>query len=387
MTYQNTLYTNLMKLVEDSQQEKRATFTFKDVDCVVDPNFTYRIFNYQLPKYSDFLKEAAMQCRGTMFRINKETKSFELVSLPMDKFFGLGENPSTMNIQPEDIKEAYVKEDGSLLSSYVTVDGNLGLKSKSEPIFAFDSLVREYLSQHPILNDNLLKLSQDGYTVDLEFVSLNNRVILEYKEPALHILNIRSNKDGSYIDFRNNDFLSQYPIEDYLVKTLDLSLFKDLGKNNKYLSLPDIEGAVVRLTDGRLVKIKTEWYMSQHNYVNIQDFSKAGEKLFMVVMNEATDELRSLLHYRNNSPNFKLEEKLALIDKAETTILEEYNSFISEIGGFMEKYQHLDDKSFMEAVKTNLSNDKIKIVMPLYKGKVNSLKDSFILNYQKKIKI
>ena len=103
MTYQNTLYTNLMKLVEDSQQEKRATFTFKDVDCVVDPNFTYRIFNYQLPKYSDFLKEAAMQCRGTMFRINKETKSFELVSLPMDKFFGLGENPSTMNIQPEDI--------------------------------------------------------------------------------------------------------------------------------------------------------------------------------------------------------------------------------------------------------------------------------------------
>ena len=232
-----------------------------------------------------------------------------------------------------------------------------------------------------------MKLSQDGYTVDLEFVSLNNRVILEYKEPALHILNIRSNKDGSYIDFRNKDFLSQYPIEDYLVKTLDLSLFKDLGKNNKYLSLPDIEGAVVRLTDGRLVKIKTEWYMSQHNYVNIQDFSKAGEKLFMVVMNEATDELRSLLHYRNNSPNFKLEEKLALIDKAETTILEEYNSFISEIGGFMEKYQHLDNKSFMEAVKTNLSNDKIKIVMPLYKGKVNSLKDSFILNYQKKIKI
>ena len=389
MNYQTNLYSSLMKLVEDSKNEKRATFVFKDVACVINDSYTYRIFNYQLPKYSDFLKEGAMQCRGTMFRINNNDNSVELVSLPMDKFFGWGENPSTSNIKPEDIKEAYVKEDGSLLSTYVNVEGNLGLKSKSEPIFAHDSTVRDYFnSGNESLEAELLQVSKDGFTVDLEFVSLNNRVILEYKEPRLHILNVRNNQTGEYVDFRSLDFLSKYPyLQPYLVKTLNLEEFSDLGKNNKFLTLPDIEGAVVRLQDGRLVKIKTEWYMSQHNYVNIQDFSKAGEKLFMVVMNEATDELRSLLHYRNNSPNFRLEEKLALIDKAETKILEAYNNFLNEIGDFMDKYGELEESEFVSKIKEELSPDKIRILMPLKKGSVKSLRDSFIMNYQKKIKV
>jgi T4 RnlA family RNA ligase len=389
MDYQNNLYSNLMKLVENSQQEKRSTFVFKDVPCIMDSNFTYRIFNYQLPKYSDFLQPSALQCRGTMFRINNTDNSFELVSLPMDKFFGLGENPSTINLKSEDIKEAYVKVDGSLISSYVTVNGKLGLKSKSEPIFAHNDIIQSYLNNgNEHLEAELLQISKDGFTVDLEFVSLNNRVILEYKEPALHILNVRDNSNGEYVDFRSLDFLSKYPyIKEYIVKKLDLDKFSNLDKNNKFLTLTDIEGAVALLKDGRLVKIKTEWYMSQHNYVNIQDFSKAGEKLFMVVMNEATDELRSLLHYRNNSPNFKLEEKLALIDKAENVILSEYNNFLIEIGNFMEKFKHLNDAKFIQAAKDNLSSDKIRIVMPLYKGKVSSLRDSFIMNFSKKIKI
>lgn len=378
-----------MKLVEESKNEKRATFVFKDVPCVIDDNYTYRIFNYQLPKYSDFLKEGAMQCRGTMFRINQSDNSVELVSLPMDKFFGWGENPSTANIKPTDIKEAYVKEDGSLLSTYVTVNGKLGLKSKSEPVFAHCSVVNEYLnSKHQSFEADLLQATKDGLTIDLEFVSLDNRVILEYKEPALHILNVRDNSNGEYVDFRSLDFLSKYPyLKPYLVKTLNIDEFKDLGNKNKFLTLPDIEGAVVRLNDGRLVKIKTEWYMSQHNYVNIQDFSKAGEKLFIVVMNEATDELRSLLHYRNNSPNFRLKEKLDLIDKAETKILDEYNKFLNEVGNFMEEFKDLAESDFIEATKSNLSPAHIRIVMPLKKGVVKSLRDSFIMNYQKKIKI
>lgn len=386
--YQSNLYSQLMTLVENSKNDKRPTFVYKDVPCVDNSHITYRIFNYQLPKYQDFLKEGAMQCRGTMFVLDKKNNTVQLASLPMDKFFGLGENPSTMNLSFEDIKEAYVKVDGSLLSTYIRYDGSLGFKSKSEPVFAFSNLVEEYLSNHEALKADLLQMTVDGYTVDLEFVSTENRVILEYKESALHILNVRNRETGDYVDFRDLNFLSKYPyISNYLVKSMPISEFKDLNNNNKLLSLQNIEGAVVRLHDGRLVKIKTEWYMSQHNYVNIQDFSKAGKKLFMVVMNEATDELRSLLHYRNKSPNFKLEEKLAYIDKAEETIQKVYGEFLDTVGAFFEKNKHLEYSEFLKKAKSELPPNLIGMVMPLHQGKIKNLKEAFIINYQNKIKL
>ena len=386
--FQSTLYANLMKLVEDSKNDKRPTFVYKEVACTDNENVIYRIFNYQLPKYSDFLKEGALSCRGTMFRINTETKEVSLASLPMDKFFGYGENPSTMKIPFTDIAVAYLKVDGSLLSSYARTDHTLGLKSKSEPVFAFDSLIQEYFKTNQKLKDVLLKLAQDDFTVDLEFVSPENRVILEYSEVAMHILNIRNNLTGEYVDFRCKEFLAKYPdITDYLVVSMPLDEFKNLDDKNKLLNLTNIEGAVIRLKDGRLVKMKTVWYMSQHNYVNIQDFSKAGEKLFMIVMNEAVDELRSLLHFRNRSPNFKLEEKLALIDKTEEEIQRQYGLFISDVGEFYDTNKHLDKGDFARLANKTLPKHLMNPIMGLYNGNVSSLRDAFIQAFQKRINV
>jgi T4 RnlA family RNA ligase len=385
--YQKTLYENLMKLVEETKFKKRPTFVFKDVVCKYNSLITYRIFNYQLANYTDFSKKGAMQCRGTMFVLNSQDDSIKLCSLPMDKFFGLGENPSTMNINPEDIKEAYIKVDGSLISSYVNSIDTLGLKSKSEPIFVHANIIEEYLKEHDGFAADLLQMSKDNLTVDLEFVSSVNRVILEYKEPALHILNVRDNLTGDYLDFRSLDFLSKYPyIQPFLVKSMDLSLFKTLDSNNKVLKLDNIEGAVLRLADNTLIKAKTEWYMSQHNYVNIQDFSKAGEKLFMVVMNEATDELRSLLHYRNHSVNFKVEEKLALIDKAEEKVKAAYGEFLSDVYSFVEDNRDLSNEDFLNKAKSEKAK-YIGMLMPIYKGNYKSSKEAFIAFYSRKIKL
>jgi T4 RnlA family RNA ligase len=377
-----------MKLVEEGKNEKRPTFVFKDVACTDNDNVIYRIFNYQLPKYSDFLRDGALSCRGSMFRINTETNEVTLASLPMDKFFGYGENPSTMKIKFEDIKEAYLKVDGSLLSTYLRTEKSLGLKSKSEPVFAYDDLVQKFLNDNLKLKNELLKLAQEHYTVDFEFVSPENRVILEYKDVNMHILNIRNNLTGEYVDFRNDSFISQYPdIEPFLVESMELEVFRNLDNKNKLLALANIEGAVIRLADGRLVKIKTEWYMSQHNYVNIQDFSKAGEKLFMIVMNESVDELRSLLHYRNRSPNFKLEEKLALIEKTEEEIQRQYGLFVEEVGTFIDSNKHLDKNDFARLANTTLPKFLMNPTMSLYNGSIKSLRDAFIHTYQKKIKV
>ena len=127
--------------------------------------------------------------------------------------------------------------------------------------------------------------------------------------------------------------------------------------------------------------------MSQHNYVNIQDFSKAGEKLFMIVMNEAVDELKSLLHFRNHSPNFKLEEKLLLIEKTEEEIQKQYGLFLDTVGTFLENNKNLEKNEFAKLANQILPKHLMNPIMSLYNGRVKTLKEAFIMAYEKKIKV
>ena len=124
--YQNTLYRDLLTLVEESE-----AFYYKDFQLA---DRWYRIFNYRLASYSDFLKPGALECRGIMFEIEPEHGAPKrLASLPMEKFFNLNENPFTMGLDLSTIIDFELKADGSLMSSYWHEDGEatwLMLKSK-----------------------------------------------------------------------------------------------------------------------------------------------------------------------------------------------------------------------------------------------------------------
>lgn len=387
--FQKNLYSQLMNLVKQSKEEKRPTFIHKDVQSIFDENVIYRIFDYNLPKFSDFKQEGALSSRGTMFAVNKQTQDATLVAYPMDKFFTFGENPDTMKIQHSDIVEAMVKVDGSLLSSYISLNSNepLGLKSKTEPIFSdFDSALA-FLNSKENLYKEVLDLTSKLYTINFEYTSPTTRVIVDYSEVSMKVLNVRSLKDGSYLDIRSNEFKQQYPaISTILVGLLSLDLFKDM-KNSDFSQMRDIEGAVLKLKDGTLVKYKTEWYNAQHDYVSIQDFSKASEKLFYVILNGCADELRSLLTYRAKSPRFNLEKKLDLISKTEEAIQDALGQFEAEYS-FVEEHKHLDKSSFVDLAKTKFNdNNKIGVAVGLYAGKYKSLNDAFANLYARKIKV
>lgn len=385
----NTLYAQLMALVAKSKSENRPTFIHKDVQSIYDQNTVYRIFDYNLPKFSDFKQEGALSSRGTMFAVNKITQEAILVAYPMDKFFTYGENPDTMKVQHSDIVEAMVKVDGSLLSSYIALNPNepLGLKSKTEPIFSDFESALQFLKSRGGLYEEVLDLTSKLYTINFEYTSPTTRVIVDYSEVSMKVLNVRSLKDGSYLDIRSKDFSEKYPeISKILVGLLSLDLFTDL-KNSDFSKMRDIEGAVLKLKDGTLVKYKTEWYNAQHDYVSIQDFSKASEKLFYVILNGCADELRSLLTYRAKSPRFNLEKKLDLISKTEDAIQEALGLFEAEYS-FVEDNKLLDKPSFVELAKNKFSdNSKIGIAVGLYAGQYKSLKDAFAKVYSKRIKI
>ena len=109
-TYQLKIFHDLMKLCDTSD-----SFFHKDETIGHQEHGfkTFRMFNYRLCSYSDFLNDNALECRGIMFEMDEEGNPIRLASMPMHKFFNVNENPFTENVDFSETTHAMVKEDGS----------------------------------------------------------------------------------------------------------------------------------------------------------------------------------------------------------------------------------------------------------------------------------
>ena len=90
--YQKNLWNDLMTLVDESE-----AFFYVDQEYA---GTWYRIFNYRLASYTEFMRPNGLECRGHTFQISEEGKDatmLRLVSLPMEKFFNLYEVSSDIN--------------------------------------------------------------------------------------------------------------------------------------------------------------------------------------------------------------------------------------------------------------------------------------------------
>ncbi|KAL0242409.1 hypothetical protein GEMRC1_004972 [Eukaryota sp. GEM-RC1] len=252
----NTLYSDLLKLSE--------TRYFMKNDVSLD-GVNYRIFNYRIYSLKHFELPNALNARGTMFEMTNEPK---LVSLTMKKFFNLRE----LKEVPTGIMYASEKKDGSLISTYIHKDG-LKLKTKnaiSSPLV--DNATR---ALEPELHDLLMRMIRKyNCTIDMEFTSPGNKIVLHYPETKLTILSARYHETGEYID-RNvviGDFpeLVNYIVNEYVVDETFLS---------KVPEMTEIEGFVMRFEDLRF-KVKTKEYLELHK-INDKLNKKDIFKLFL----------------------------------------------------------------------------------------------------------
>lgn len=117
------LYDNLMKLCAESEKGK-----FFYTDFVSPFETKFRIFSYNYASYSDWLLDDALECRGIMFEMDADGP-VRIAARPMEKFFNLGENPLTMDINMDEVALVMTKADGSLVSTYMD-QTNIAFKSK-----------------------------------------------------------------------------------------------------------------------------------------------------------------------------------------------------------------------------------------------------------------
>ena len=364
------LYDSLMGLCNTND-----AFFFKDF--LDRDGYTYRIFNYRLATYTDFMNPGAMECRGIMFRFNKDG-SMTCVSRPMEKFFNAGENPYTMDLDYSGTRKIMLKEDGSLISTWIDVLGFLRLKTKGSLTSEQATDAERWLSwdANRKFREDLHTLNEDGWTVNMEWVAPWNRIIMSYSEPKLVVLNVRHCETGDYLAEEC------YPESVYNRSvghfTMHLAAGVALSNLVEYVhGLEGFEGVVVQLPD-RHVKIKTKWYSHLHAAKDSIDNPKA---LIATILSEGIDDLRAIF----------VDDSYVInkIDKYEALITHAYNFVYKRLEQFHAQWKDSSRKDYAIAAKEYwVENDscffgvQMNMVARPEQSVSQGIKDTIMKNYK-----
>lgn len=354
--YQRTLYDQLLLLTTTTEAFFFADHTHQGV--------TYRIFNYRLASYSLFCLPAAEECRGTMFEIDTMGNVIRLAALPMQKFYNLHENPKTMDLDLSTIQRIMVKSDGSLISTYMHGDE---MRMKSKGSLASDQAIdaMEWVNDNAniTLKNLLLQYTSAGHTVNLEWVSPDNRIVLGYDKPQLIVLNVRDSSTGAYIPTR---LFGEYTIPD--VSVSDTTSFVESVPN----MTESIEGFVCILANGLWFKLKTNKYLSLHR---TKDSINSPRLLFNACVDEAVDDMRSMFY---DDP-----QAITKIDEMEGFVDHQYNHMVNNIECFCADHEHQERKDFAVAAQKKLTKQEFGLAMNIFMKRPNDYKISMKKNWKR----
>lgn len=366
------IYNNLLRLCHNNE-----AFFFKDFE---KGNQRFRIFNYRKASYTDFLELDALECRGIMFEIDELSIPLRIASRPPEKFFNLNECYFTMDVDLSNPDVIMVKEDGSLISSYLYGENNdkLGLKTKGSISSDQAIAATKYLMDES--NEELYELvyacTKSGYTVNMEWCSEENRIVLFYEFPQLRVLNARSNTTGTYMDFMLLEKIFGLSTVDYEKHSHHAETPEEFVA--KIPDMVDIEGYVIRvptkqfMSGYQFIKIKTNWYLTLHYN---KDNVNSPRRLFECVLEEATDDLRSL--FNDDTVVIKT------IEEMELKVNSIYNHLVDTVENFYDQNKNLDRKSYAIKGQSHFSKrPEFGLAMNLYLGVENDYKAFLIKHYK-----
>ena len=223
----------------------------------------YTVINYNVMMADTFDCNIRRECRGIIF----DTESGEIIRRPYHKFFNVNEREETQD-NVVDLSQSHAileKLDGSMIAPFV-VNGEMiwgtkmGATEVAEP-------VEKFIEDHSNYRQFAKFVISRGYTPIFEWCSRKQRIVLDYKEDQLILTAIRDLTTGRYMSW------------DLVTNTADLYFIPVVGKwetgvdmDNKTMSsfvsyvrdLEDVEGFVVRFSDGHMIKLKCDWYVQIH---------------------------------------------------------------------------------------------------------------------------
>jgi len=358
-----TLYDQLMALCDGSDVFYSQDHTYE--------GHTYRIFNYRLATYGDFLLPGALESRGHTFRLRTDGWPPVLVSLPMEKFFNLGENPFTMDLDLSKVIRVEDKRDGSLISTVRLPQYDDVVHVKSKGSFSSDQAKAAYTMLN--YGDEYWEFAKllrsaigSNYTVNMEYTAPSNQIVVGYTKAALTVLNIRDNATGAYIDPINFGFPA-YWVADYQDREVDQTWLEMVEQETGK------EGYIIQFDNGLKVKIKNDWYRNLH--LQKEQVSQP-RRLFEAVLHETSDDLKGLFAADPQS--------IQRIEAMEELVKREYNRLANIIDTFYTENRELSRKDYaVLGQQVLVPHGVFSQAMNLYLGNPHGLKDNMIKNYKK----
>lgn len=223
----------------------------------------------------------------------------EILRRPFHKFFNYGEN-ETATLDWDSPLVVMDKMDGSLVSPFFTTSGRLvwGTKSAETDMSADIKPIIERLPYYQGIvsliedfSDMNALLSDERHSLLFEFVSPNNKIVLDYDEPKLVLLGIRNNITGEYVQqsWINRVVPKMYGIPIVASESHDsMNSESFLATVREY---EDVEGVVVR-QGNHFVKIKCDWYVRLHKNKELISYEKNVVEL---IVNGQLDDVIPLL--------------------------------------------------------------------------------------------
>lgn len=343
MTTDN-LYQNLFNLTQQSE-----AFYFVDYG-------KYRVFNYRLASYTDFLAPDALEARGIMFYLNEDGP--RLVCRPFKKFFNKDETPFTANLDFSKVQKAAIKEDGSIITTYIDQETTtLKVKSKTSLNSEQANMASRFLDQpeNSKLKFEVGRLTALGFTVMFELVSPANRIVLEYPKTELRVIGVRHMESG--VLYHRDDLWCYPQISMNWVKEIDNIDPESIA------NMQGIEGYVFYWPSGLMAKVKTEWYKT---LPHLKDSVDTPKRLFNAIIDECVDDVKAMFA----TDAFTLKR----IQDMEDVVKPRFNHMVKTVEDFYQANKHLSRKDY--AIKGQQELTKFfNLGMTLYLGKEPLYKD------------
>jgi T4 RnlA family RNA ligase len=243
------------------------------------------------------------------------------------------------------------------------------LKSKTSFTSQQAKDATEWLRAHEIFCDEVGGAVRAGYTVNFEWVSPDNQIVIGYDEPRLIVLNARHMETGEYMSRTEMKYIFG---EENLVDAFDIpadphQFMIDAEK------MTGIEGFIICFENGLWVKHKTEAYCVLHH---LKDSINNPRRLWEGCVNETADDLRAMFH---DDP-----VSIAKIVDMEEKASKVYSHIHKTVYAFYNENKHLDRKDYAIKGQAELNKDGIfSLGMNLYLGKDVDIKGFMVKNYKK----
>ena len=260
---------------------------------------------------------------------------------------------SPSRIDLDDVAWIQDKMDGSLISSMLVGD-RLWLKSKGSLFSDQAVAAMAVLNKNYLLHNMVKYLTDDDYTVIMEYCSPDNRIVVSYPEPKLTILGVRINSTGEYFSVNHvQSMCDKFGVRDNCVVSQQP---EDINKfvANDINEMKGIEGFVLLFNSGLRVKIKTDEYAVLHK---IKDSINSQRRLFEACVYDTADDIRASF--------YDDETAIALIDEMDAKVRTIYNHMVDVVERFYERNKHLDKKSF--AIKGQQEMEKLHFSLAMSK--------------------